>query len=583
METLLDRPRGEASRRALTWAAVAVAGAAATLPLWLVPDLWGTDRFANEIRLVAYSRCLAEGIAWPGWLPDLAHGHGLPLFHYYPALLYALAAPLHAAGLDPRSALVAVLAIAMGGGTVAAGHAVARRAGAAAGVAAAVLWLATPYLHVDLQVRLAWAELLALSLAPVALGGVADLAEGLGGRGAWLRAAGGLAGVVLAHNGTALVVAGISVVLAVALVAGRPGARARAFAVAGAMASAIGATAFFWLPALADLGLVPVERMFEGPWSPAEHAVFPWQLIGVGFGRGPSVPGPNDAMSMSAGVVHGVAFLGLLAAAVARRATTGRLAKALAALAFVLVAAMLPPVAAVLEGFAPYRSLQFPFRLLGPLALALAWAVPLLAARVLPPRIAPASSLVLAAAAVMAILPAFQGFRVMTPGEAAVFDPVRERGADGLKDLPDPYATTTWAHEYVPRTVVAWPDGPSAAPVEAPPWIRLDRVETSCDGVSVEGVAERPGVLRYSTFDFEGFRVEVSGREVVHGHDPETGFVIAGIDAAGPFEAVLRFDPTPATHAGRVVSLMTLLAVAVSGILGKRRQHPLTPGRAEIG
>jgi hypothetical protein len=277
-------------------------------------------------------------------------------------------------------------------------------------------------------------------------------------------------------------------------------------------------------------------------------------------------------MSLSAGVVQGIAFLGLLAAAVARRATTGRLERALAALAFVLAAAMLPPVAAVLDGFAPYRAIQFPFRLLGPLALALAWAVPMIAVRVLPPRIAPASSLVLAAAAVVAILPAFQGFRSMTRDEAAVFDPVRERGADGLKDLPDPYATTTWAHEYVPRTVVAWPDGPSPEPVEAPPWIRLDRVQMRCDGVTATGVAERPGILRFSQFDFEGFRVDVSGREVAHGHDPATGFVIAGVDVTGPFEAVLRFGPTPATYAGRIVSCLALLAVAVIAVARKRRK-----------
>jgi hypothetical protein len=54
------------------------------LPLWLHADLWATDPYLHELRLVALGGCHADGVLWPHWLPDLAFGHGYALFHYYP-------------------------------------------------------------------------------------------------------------------------------------------------------------------------------------------------------------------------------------------------------------------------------------------------------------------------------------------------------------------------------------------------------------------------------------------------------------------------------------------------------------------
>lgn len=531
-----------------------------TLPLWLVPDMWGTDLFANEIRLLAYSRCLIEGHLWPDWLLDLAHGHGYPFFHYYAALLYVLAGPLHVMGLEPRAALLVVLSAAIAVGAVVVCSFIKRRFGTFAGVAASLLWLSAPYLHVDLQVRQAWTELLGLCILPVALSGVLDIAEGMDEIGARMRATLGLIGVMLSHNVTALVTMITIMAVSGLMLCYQRDAVKRTYTIMRSVFVAIGVTAFFWLPALMDLGMVSTERMFSSPWSPYEHAVYPAQLLSMGFGRGPATPGPDDQMNLSPGVVHVLAFSILLVLALVRARILGRLGWTLVLLAVSIIVSMLPPVVSVLAEFGPYRVIQFPFRLLGPLSIILAWAIPILASRLLPLKLFRPILALVVVGAMLSIAPAFSGFRTMSQEEKTVVEPIRQKGVDGIRLLPDPWATTTWAMEYLPQSVVAYPEEPSPT-VEAPPWIHIEDLQTGCSRITAIGKAEQPGVIRFSSFDFEGAKVSISDREVVHGHDRQTGFVIAFIEKTGPFDVTLEYGPTPASLFGRGISILTLFIV----------------------
>ncbi|MEZ4269828.1 MAG: hypothetical protein R3F39_26005 [Myxococcota bacterium] len=552
----------------------ALLAAALTLPMWLHPDLWGTDRFFNEIRVVALSRCaMADGL-WPAWLPDLAHGHGFPLFHYYPAGLYILARPMAALGLDPRSALLLVLTLAFMFSAWAVYGAIARRAGRLLGVCAAVLWVTAPYLQVDLQVRHAWAELLGLCFLPVALWGFLDLAEGERGVGAVLRAVGGLALTILSHNVVALLAAGGAVALWLGVALPRRD-RGAILGTAAALASAFGLTAFFWLPALLDGSLVRVDQMSRGFYAMAEQGIYPAQLLGVGFGRGPSVPGPDDAMSLSVGLAQGLSFLALVAVALVRPRALGRSGHGprgwlLVGLALALVALTLPFAAGAFDVLPLLHHVQAPFRLLGPLALVLAWAVPLLAAALLPARSRKPAAGVVMLLAVATAAPYFGDIRTMTAAETADYQPVREAGLDGVARLADPYTTTAGFLEYLPKTVVRYPTEPSPA-VQVPPWMTAEVISRRCERLELSGSASQPGVVRVGAFDFPGVEVLLNGQPVAHRTDPDLGFILAPVTAAGPWTMEVRHSELGSSGLGRAVSLLSLIALGLLALRRRRR------------
>jgi hypothetical protein len=554
-----------------------------TLPMWLNPDLWGTDRFFNEIRVAALSRCsLSDGL-WPAWLPDLAHGHGFPLFHYYPAGLYALARPLAALGLDARPALLLVLSAAFALSAWAVYGAVAKRAGALMAACAALLWVTAPYLHVDLQVRHAWAELLGLCFLPVALWGFLDLAEGHGDTGARVRAVGGLALTILSHNVVALFAAGGAVALGLGVALPRRD-RAAALHVAASLVTAFGVTAFFWLPALLDGSLVRVDQMSRGFYAMAEQGIYPQQLLGTGFGRGPSIPGPDDAMSLSVGVAQGVGFLLLLVLAIAR---PGRLRRAggaarntlLVGLALGLVALTMPFAARAFEVLPLLHHVQAPFRLLGPLALVLAWAVPLLGVALLPPRARRAAAGAAMLVALLGSMAYFGQIRTMTAEERAEYQPVRDAGADGVARLADPYTTTAGFLEYLPKTVIRYPTEPSPA-VQAPPWMSAQVTARGCETLKLSGTASEPGVVRVGAFDFPGVEVLLNGQPVAHRTDPDLGFILAPVTAAGPWTMEVRHADLGSSGLGRAVSVLSFAVLAALAIRRRRAAASLPSGPA---
>ncbi|MCB9788663.1 MAG: hypothetical protein H6744_18455 [Deltaproteobacteria bacterium] len=562
------------------WQALPVLLAVAlTLPMWLHPELWGTDRFFNEIRLVALSRCTPGDGLWPRWLPDLAHGHGFPLFHYYPAGLYLLARPLAALGVDPRSALLFVLTAAFALSAWVVQGAIARRAGRLWALAAAVTWVTAPYLHVDLQVRHAWAEFLGLCFMPLALSGALDLAEGSRRPSAFLYAAGGLALTVLTHNVVALFTAGLFVSLGLGMAAPRRDHRALLRLLA-AFGMALGLTAFFWVPALLDSSLVRVDQMSRGFYGMAEQSIYPRQLLGVAFGRGPSVPGPDDAMSLSVGLGVGLALLASCALALARPRRVGARQWLLLALSAALVALTLPFAAGLYDVVPLLHHAQAPFRFLGPIALLLAWTVPLVASRLLGRRLARglAAGLILVSLGTATLY--FGAIREMTPEEAGVYRPVARRGAAAIADLADPYTTTAGFLEYLPKTVVRYPT--EATPmVEGPPWIRASVTGRTCGSFELAGEADRAGVLRLGAFDFPGVEVLLDGQPVAHRTDPELGFILAPVRGPGAFTMEVRHADLGSAPLGRAVSLLAALILIATGLLWLRRRRaapPAAPG-----
>ncbi|MEN8161991.1 MAG: hypothetical protein ABFS41_18120, partial [Myxococcota bacterium] len=202
-------------------------------PLFRGQLIDGHDATVYPPRLVEFVGALSDGHVPPVWAADLGNGHGQPLFQFVPPLLYASAAPFHAAGLGLTDSLQLALAALCGLGAAAI-YGIARRfpASRRASVASAAAWLFAPYLALDLFVRAAFTEASALAVAPLAVLGLLRVTD-RPSVGRVATAAMAVALVQLGHNGVALLLLPALALLVVLGSAGDARRRAVAWAAGG--------------------------------------------------------------------------------------------------------------------------------------------------------------------------------------------------------------------------------------------------------------------------------------------------------------------------------------------------------------
>ncbi|HVG97685.1 MAG TPA: 6-pyruvoyl-tetrahydropterin synthase-related protein, partial [Chloroflexota bacterium] len=427
--TAWPRPRLLATRAftrgsTLWWAAGLALALLVTLPAWLPwldprLDFRVMDDARNHLmRLYHLDFLVRRGVWYPRWLPDLFLGYGYPVFNYYaPGFYYLTLALRTLLRLDLWDAFRAagVVATVLGAaGSYALIVTLWRRVAPA--VLGAALVLYAPYaFQTNLFKRADLPEILGLALLPFLLLTIwrswTAPSAAAGWRWAALATLFGAA-ILLLHNLAALLAAAVATVwvlfllLAVPAGAGRgPRGRAAALArIAAAGLLAAGLTAFFWFPAAGEGGAVQLEWLHDGDlrydnWlldlsgdTPRQQSAYNRQTRAGPIDlhlRYPHQLVASPKLSLAQGVVAVAALLGLAAGSWPRHrpppAPDGEprpapVAPVSAVLPFWLVAlvcwgmtfTLSAPVWAAVPGL---PLLQFPWRLLGPLAVCLAVAV----------------------------------------------------------------------------------------------------------------------------------------------------------------------------------------------------------------
>jgi hypothetical protein len=328
------------------------------------PLLWGGfpnghDWTFELVRVSEYRSALADGQLPPAWAPNLYGGYGSPIFLFYAPAYAALSTLLSFVTGSIERGATAALVLLVVFAVLATRRLVAALPGSAGPRAerlAVYLYLLHPYLLCDLYLRNANAEFAALCLAPLALAGIFT-AQARPSRAPLLLAA-AFAAVIVSHNLTAVVVAAM---LALAALLGlRRGAGPRTWiAPAGGVLLGLALAAFFWVPAL-----VLKPRMRTGELTGGEfdfHLYFadPFEIFGYGE-------------FFSAGMLTPIVLaLGLHAAWRAARSRSGRARILIGALtgAALLIYLVTSASAALWERLPLLPLFQFPWRMLGPLAL----------------------------------------------------------------------------------------------------------------------------------------------------------------------------------------------------------------------
>jgi 6-pyruvoyl-tetrahydropterin synthase-like protein len=546
------RPR---ESRLAGWLSVALAWlAAASFPL-LHGFPRGTDWSLELVRLAEWRQALVEGQVPPAWAPDLYGGFGSPVFLFYPPLAKALEAglsmllpSLQAAAV--AASLAALLAAALGAAAM--GSAALEDAGTAGAprIAALVLVL-QPYVLADLLVRNAQAELLALALLPLALAGLLRADRKPRQAALWLALA--VALVTLTHPLTALM-------LMVILLAGgafllrRPAGWA---ALAAGMGLGLLLSAWSWLPALVLGSWIRQGELLKDRLDFHRNFLPPSQLAGHGH-------------PFSAGWLAPVALLCLLGALLTGRLSGSRRRAALAVLAggAALLALQLPASRPVWEIVPWMPLLQFPWRLMGPLAVLSALAAAL-AFRAFTGSLSPRARRMLEAGvlvlALLDALPVFQAAR-----------PLPREVRDVLDQNLTPAAVRAFGHrgtvfdEYLPVDAdpALWRAGYPGPVLAVPAGVRYQVLRDA--GTSAEVDVESPaatGVL-FARWFFPGWTATVDGAEVGAAQGP--GGVLAVPIPAGRHRVAVRYRQPEIRRAAGWLALLGLTGCVWLALKGRR-------------
>jgi len=368
-------------------ALVIILSLAAAKPLLAGSGLpYGHDTKHHLFRMASMQRSWTHGEYFPSWAEDTYWGYGSPLFHYYSSLTYHITSALQLGfNLNEIQSLrwLLLLSFLMAG----AGMYLfcRRRCGRLGALLGGLIYVNSPYLfHVNVHQRGAFPENLALSLFPILLWRLDDLRDAPNARNFILVLLLEVA-LINTHNLSAVALTAFAfawlafegLIQRLNREAGQLDGKGEQWA-ALALITGILVAAAFWLPVLLETESVSLETRFwdidKKYWrSPSELLKIPEQFYGSDL--------PEFADTLHIGIAQWTYALVGLCGALAlyvRGYRTRHPQTFLAAVFFFGLSAplifMLTPKSMSLWDQAPIvRYLQFPWRLLGPLAVCLAY------------------------------------------------------------------------------------------------------------------------------------------------------------------------------------------------------------------
>ena len=342
----------------------------ACIPLAQVEFFMNHELLSPVIRLhEMHHVIMQEGRLLVPWSPDLAFGHGLPFFIFYAPLATYVAEVPHLLGAN----LMQAVKISFGLSLVLSAASMALflsylskshrfRASPATVALASAAYVTAPYRMVDVYVRGSVSECWSFVWFPLILLGC-HMLTGEHWRKGLIIGSLSYAALILSHNIMALY---FTVVLCLYALAVKE-IRQQWFRAAILIALGQALSAFFWVPALANMSLVGTEpvTMWATAEDAASHAVYWHQFFSQQWDHGLSVAGPQDGMPFAVGrhIVAAVILLPLVIIDPDERAPCRRLAFVVLLLIVLAVVAMTPIMRWDLVPQL-FRYIQFPWRLL---------------------------------------------------------------------------------------------------------------------------------------------------------------------------------------------------------------------------
>ncbi|MGH7203008.1 MAG: 6-pyruvoyl-tetrahydropterin synthase-related protein, partial [Candidatus Levyibacteriota bacterium] len=294
------------------------------LSFWSIKPLFHSGFFpfhddAQVQRVFEMKTALSDGIFPVRWVPDLGFGYGYPIFTFYAPFVYYIGGILNLTGFDSLTATKIMIGL----GMLLAGmsmYVLSREFwGRVGAVVSSLLYVYAPYHAVNLYVRGAVSELWAYGLLPFVFFGIYKIYKNStdasqakrNNKKTWLWiifTSIAYALVIVTHNLTAMMITPFVFVECLFLFLSLPRSQKNYLTAALMFMSliiGIVLSAFYWLPAVAEMGYTNVNSIIGGGSDYKDHFICLSQLWNSSWGYGGSAPGCLlDGLSFRLGKVH---------------------------------------------------------------------------------------------------------------------------------------------------------------------------------------------------------------------------------------------------------------------------------------
>jgi hypothetical protein len=536
------------------------------------------DGLLHVQRLISLDIALHQGALLPRWLPDLAYGYGQPLLLYYAPLAYLPALTMRLLG----GSYLGSFAVASGLPLILSGLAMYLLArslfGVVASATAGIVYATLPYQLVDLYVRGALAESWAFVWLPLTTWCLVKARTD--GQMRWsVGLALSLAGLIVTHNVTALLFAPALALLGLMLWISRTGRpRPRWSTPLAGFVLALGLSAWFWWPAIAERSLVQLGEIVE----PDLFASFffrglpPFRLDLLFDYREPA----STAMGYpifwpQVGLVQAV--LSMVGAVVALRARGHPRILLVWATLLVIGGIVLQagPAARVFDLVPLLSFVQFPWRLLALVGLGSA----LLAGAMVECAVRRTSARAIIAGLVVAAS-LVTGLARLEPEHTSIDEQYLAADTALRAEIADYGLGTTHSGEYLPATSgqrnasrfrKALIDDPPSQGTTAPPSaIEISGLAWRANTISVNVNAAAPDRLVIHQFAFPGWAARIDGATVPTITAGPFGLLAVDVPA-GVHTVDFAWEQTMLRGAAAGVSLLSLSVLVLMAIWTRRR------------
>lgn len=292
------------------------------VPMMQAGYFWGAHDARHSVYfLFEFDRVFRDGVVYPRWFPDMTYGFGYPLFNIYGPLAFYIGEIFHLIGFDFVTTVKIVFALAwVLSGLAMYGFVKRVFENRGAAFVAGLLYVFMPYHLIDVYVRAALAESVALVFMPLTLWAFYETMTMRTTR-SGLFAAFAYAAMVFAHNGIALLfslVLGAWIIFLV-LRTRKPDLRflslpnildllRTSIPTIGGLALGLGLTGIFMIPLVLEYKYINVGQWTQNYYNYQDHFVDFNQLFSPVWGFGISNLGPVDGLSFQIGIVPIVLF-----------------------------------------------------------------------------------------------------------------------------------------------------------------------------------------------------------------------------------------------------------------------------------
>ncbi len=331
----------------------------AILILFLTRNIWGTrawiethDGIFHVIRLESFVAALRSGQFPVRWAGNLDNGYGLPIFNYVYPLPYYLVAPLNYFGISSKWCIkiLGIFVYTLGAYGF---YALGARTQKKVGILAAAIFLTTPYILVNLFVRGALGELMALAIFPWTLY-FAPIKNTHSVMSNYLQIL-TLSCMLMSHNFLGFIL--LPIWFFFCLFQGAIFSK-----LLRSLLGSLALAAFFLFPMVFERDLVYSGVSKNYTYNFADHFIYPHQIVYSPWGIGHSVVSDQDGFSLEVGIPHLILLLSALVIMLRSQLRYRYLYLATFICIFIL---MMPFSIYIWKIILPLQILQFPWRLLG--------------------------------------------------------------------------------------------------------------------------------------------------------------------------------------------------------------------------